>query len=113
MQCDVLIRGDTIIDPSQRIGGDPKGIVEMIRTHSDVAIGVKLRVETHIIGADEQGWSNLPAAIRAARESETWRMVHIGESPLSPSMASERSAVESRTCVERMVADRSRIASTQ
>lgn len=66
MQCNVLIRGGTVIDSSQGISSDPEGVVEMIRTHSDVAAGVKIRVGTHIIGADEQGWSNLLAAICAA-----------------------------------------------
>ena len=48
-----------------------------------MAVGVKIRAGKHIIGEGEQGWSNLRAALRAARESETWLMVHIGESPMS------------------------------
>ena len=61
---------------------DADGVVETIRKHPDVAVGVKIRAGTHIIGAGQQGWDNLNDAIRAARESETWLMVHIGESPM-------------------------------
>lgn len=69
-----------LLDPRY---ADPDGVVETIRRNSDVAVGVKIRAGKHIIGAGEQGWTNLHAAIRAARDSETWLMVHIGESPMS------------------------------
>lgn len=69
-----------LLDPRY---ADPQGVVQTIRNHPDVAIGVKIRAGKHIIGEGEQGWSNLRAAVRAARESETWLMVHIGESPMS------------------------------
>jgi len=62
---------------------DPDGVVATIERNRDVAVGVKIRAGTHIIGAGEQGWANLNDAIRAARESNTWLMVHIGESPMS------------------------------
>lgn len=62
---------------------DPDGVIETIRRHSDVAVGVKIRAGRHIIGDGEQGWANLRDAIRAARESNTWLMVHIGECPMS------------------------------
>lgn len=62
---------------------DPDGVVATIERNRDVAVGVKIRAGTHIIGAGEQGWANLKDAIRAARESNTWLMVHIGESPMS------------------------------
>lgn len=62
---------------------DPDGVVETIRRHPDVAVGVKIRAGKHIIGDGEQGWANLRDAIRAARESGTWLMVHIGECPMS------------------------------
>ncbi|MEO2008771.1 MAG: amidohydrolase/deacetylase family metallohydrolase [Pirellulaceae bacterium] len=62
---------------------DPDGVVETIRRNRDVAVGVKIRAGKHIIGEGEQGWANLRDAIRAARESETWLMVHIGECPMS------------------------------
>ena len=62
---------------------DPEGVVQTIRRHPDVAVGVKIRAGKHIIGDGEQGWANLRDAIRAARESETWLMVHIGECPMS------------------------------
>ena len=35
-----------------------------------------------MIGEGEQAWANLRDAIRAARESDTWLMVHIGECPM-------------------------------
>jgi dihydroorotase len=69
-----------LLDPRY---ADPDGVVQTIRSHPDVAVGVKIRAGKHIIGEGEQGWANLRAAIRAARESETWLMVHIGESPMS------------------------------
>ena len=62
---------------------DPEGVVATIARHPDVAVGVKIRAGTHIIGAGEQGWANLNDAIKAARESNTWLMVHIGECPMS------------------------------
>lgn len=61
---------------------DPSGVVETIRRHADVAVGVKIRAGAHIIGSGEQGWANLLDATRAARESGTWLMVHIGECPM-------------------------------
>ncbi len=62
---------------------DVDGCVETIRQHRDVAVGVKIRAGKHIIGEGQQGWDNLRDAIRAARQSETWLMVHIGECPMS------------------------------
>ena len=62
---------------------DPKGVLQTLRNHSEIAVGVKIRAGTHIIGSGEQGWANFRDAVAAARESETWLMVHIGESPMS------------------------------
>lgn len=62
---------------------DPDGVVAAIRRHEGVAVGVKIRAGKHIIGDGKQGWDNLNDAIRAARESGTWLMVHIGECPMS------------------------------
>ena len=62
---------------------DPDGVVETIREHSDVAVGVKIRAGKHIIGDGQQGWDNLNDAIRAARDAGVWLMVHIGECPMS------------------------------
>jgi len=61
---------------------DPDGVVETIERNRDVAVGVKIRASANIIGDGEQGWANLNDAIRAARESNTWLMVHIGDSPM-------------------------------
>ena len=69
-----------LVDPRY---SDPEGVVATIRRHPDVAVGVKIRAGTHIIGAGEQGWRHLRQAIQAARDSETWLMVHIGECPMS------------------------------
>jgi dihydroorotase len=69
---------------------DAEGVVATIAEHADVALGVKIRAGAHIIGAGEQGWANLRDAIRAARESKTWLMVHIGECPMSiPELVNE------------------------
>jgi dihydroorotase len=61
---------------------DPQGVIDTIRQHPDVAVGVKIRAGRHIIGEGEQGWENFREALIAARESKTWLMVHIGESPM-------------------------------
>jgi dihydroorotase len=72
---------------------DPDGVVQTIRNHPDVAVGVKIRVGKHIIGDGQQGWDNLRDAIRAAREAGVWLMVHIGECPMSiPQLVNELSA---------------------
>jgi dihydroorotase len=62
---------------------DLAGTVETIRRFPDVAVGVKIRAGKHLIGEGEQGWANFLDAVKAARESGTWLMVHIGESPMS------------------------------
>jgi dihydroorotase len=62
---------------------DVDGTVRMIREHPGTAVGVKIRAGKHIIGAGEQGWANFRDAVQAARQSGTWLMVHIGESPMS------------------------------
>lgn len=83
-----------LLDPRY---ADPDGVVETIRRHPDVAVGVKIRAGKHIIGEGEQGWANLRAAISAARRSQTWLMVHIGESPMSiPEIAD---ALEPGDCI--------------
>ena len=61
---------------------DPQGVVDAITRHPDVAVGVKIRVGAHIIGEGQQGWDNFHDALRAARESGTWLMAHIGECPM-------------------------------
>lgn len=71
---------------------DPDGVVATIKEHSDVAVGVKIRAGAHIIGTGETGWANLRDAIKAARDSDTWLMVHIGECPMSlPELVNELS----------------------
>jgi dihydroorotase len=62
---------------------DKAGVIRTIREHGDVALGVKIRAGRHIIGAGQQGWDNFHDAVAAARESGTWLMVHIGDSPMS------------------------------
>ena len=62
---------------------DPAGVVRTISENPGVAVGVKIRAGKHIIGDGEQGWENFREAVGAARESGTWIMVHIGESPMS------------------------------
>ena len=49
---------------------DPKGVVATIERNRGVAVGVKIRAGTHIIGAGQDGWDNLRDAIKAAREFE-------------------------------------------
>jgi dihydroorotase len=61
---------------------DVDGVVRTIARHPGVAVGVKIRAGAHIIGTGKDGWDNLRDAVRAARESKTWLMVHIGECPM-------------------------------
>lgn len=65
-----------------RVFADREGVVRVIAEHPGVAVGVKIRAGAHIIGEGETGWANFRDAIAAARESNTWLMVHIGESPM-------------------------------
>lgn len=71
---------------------DVEGVKSTIRDHADVAVGVKIRASRELIGEGKQGWANFRDAIRAARESETWLMVHIGDCPMSiPELVNELS----------------------
>jgi len=69
-----------LMDPRH---ADPGGVVETIARHPDVAVGVKIRAGSHIIGSGQQGWDHFLAAVSAARESHTWLMIHIGECPMT------------------------------
>lgn len=62
---------------------DVEGVKQVIARNPGVAVGVKIRAGAHLIGSGEQGWTNFKDAVRAGRESGTWLMVHIGESPMS------------------------------
>lgn len=62
---------------------DVPGVVRTIREHEGVAIGVKIRCSRNLVGDGEQGRASFFDAVRAARESGTWLMIHIGDSPLS------------------------------
>jgi len=62
---------------------DPDGVVKTIQENPGIAVGVKIRAGKHIIGDGEDGRANFMEAVRAARESNTWLMVHIGESPMT------------------------------
>jgi dihydroorotase len=62
---------------------DVERVVQTLARHPDVAVGVKIRAGKHIIGEGETGWANFRDAVRAARESGTWLMVHIGECPMA------------------------------
>lgn len=61
---------------------DPDGVIATIQRNHDVAVGVKIRASANIIGEGRTGWENLNDAVRAARESGTWLMVHIGDCPM-------------------------------
>ena len=62
---------------------DPEGVVETIRRFPGKAVGVKIRASAHIIGSGQQGWDNFLKAVKAARDSDTWLMIHIGECPMT------------------------------
>lgn len=82
LSCIGLVAADLgeLMDPRY---ADREGLVATIARHPGVAVGAKIRASAHIIGSGEQGWRNFREAVAAARESETWVMVHIGESPMS------------------------------
>ena len=89
LSCTGLITAKGRNDPQAIIGelmdrryADPKGAVQVIQENPDVAVGVKIRAGKHLIGEGQQGWDNFMDAVQAARESNTWLMVHIGESPM-------------------------------
>jgi dihydroorotase len=89
LSCTGLITAKGRNDPEAIIGelmdrryADPKGVVQTIRDNPGVAVGVKIRAGKHLIGEGQQGWDNFMEAVGAARESGTWLMVHIGESPM-------------------------------
>lgn len=62
---------------------DPDGTVATIRAYPQVAIGVKVRASSKLIGSGEAGWANFNDAVSAAREAKTMLMVHIGDTPMS------------------------------
>ena len=62
---------------------DPEGVVETIKQFPGQAVGVKIRAGEHIIGSGQQGWDNFLKAVQAARDSNTWLMIHIGECPMT------------------------------
>jgi dihydroorotase len=80
--CRIGLLGATQGELLDRRYADPDGVVRTLREHPDVAVGVKIRAGKHIIGEGEQAWANFRDAVRAARESGTWLMVHIGECPM-------------------------------
>ncbi len=89
LSCTGLITAKGRNDPQAIIGelmdrryADPKGAVQVIQENPGVAVGVKIRAGKHLIGEGQQGWDNFMDAVQAARESNTWLMVHIGESPM-------------------------------
>lgn len=72
---------------------DKQGVIDTINAHQDVALGVKIRAGSHIIGDGKAGEANFREAVEAARQTNTWLMVHIGESPMSmPDMLAQMSA---------------------
>jgi dihydroorotase len=82
LSCTGLLTGN-LGELLDRRYADVEGVKRILRQHPDVAIGVKIRASREHIGDGEHGWANLRDAIRAARESETWLMVHIGDCPMS------------------------------
>ena len=77
-----LVIGNKVGELCDRRYADRDGVVAAIERHPGVAVGVKIRAGRHIIGEGQQGWDNFLDAVGAARDSGTWVMVHIGESPM-------------------------------
>lgn len=82
LSCIGLIAWDLgeLMDPRY---ADVEGVIRTIEEHPGVAVGVKIRAGSHIIGSGEQGRKHFLQAVEAARRSGTWLMVHIGECPLT------------------------------
>ena len=83
LSCIGLVAAGVVGELQDRRYADREGVVRAIEEHPGVAIGVKIRAGKHLIGEGQQGWDNLRDAVAAARESGTWLMVHIGDSPMS------------------------------
>jgi len=81
LSCIGLIAAD-LGELRDRRYADVEGVIETIRRHPSSAVGVKIRAGRHLIGEGDAGWANFHDAVHAARESGTWLMVHIGESPM-------------------------------
>jgi dihydroorotase len=60
---------------------DPERAAETVRQYPEVAVGVKLRMSSQIVG--ENGHEALRRAMRAATLANSRLMVHIGGSPIS------------------------------
>jgi dihydroorotase len=85
-----LDNSQELMDPTN---SDPEGTVRIIKEEPGLAVGVKIRAGERIIGEGEQGQKHIRQAIRAARESGSRLMVHIGNSPMTiPEIAAELSA---------------------
>lgn len=69
-----------LLDPKK---SDPEGAVRVIRQDPAQVRGVKLRAGEKIIGTGQDGWDRLKEAIHVARETETFVMIHIGDSPMT------------------------------
>lgn len=76
---------------------DPDGVIETINRNREVALGVKIRADNFIIGEGSNAQSSYQDAIRAARESGTWLMVHIGDCPFS--MPTLLESLEAKDCI--------------
>ena len=78
-----LVMAPAVGELLDRRHSDPAGTVQTIRSYPESALGVKIRASKNIIGEGTMAWANFRDAVSAARESETWLMVHIGDSPMS------------------------------
>ena len=77
------LAADDLGELMDRRYADPQGVLRTLKQHPGVAVGVKIRAGKHIIGEGPAAWANFREAVEAARQSNTWLMVHIGESPMS------------------------------
>ena len=69
-----------LLDPEM---ADPDKAAEIALNEHSFIKGIKIRAGAHIIGKGDQGKHTLNMALKAARRSASWLMVHIGSSPFT------------------------------
>ncbi|HHW08368.1 MAG TPA: amidohydrolase/deacetylase family metallohydrolase, partial [Firmicutes bacterium] len=69
---------------------DPEGAAQVLLNERALAVGVKLRAGAHLLGEGDHAWQLLRRAAKLARDTGTWLMVHVGNTPMSlPELVAE------------------------
>lgn len=71
---------------------DPSGAMRTLEANRDICLGIKVRLSRRIVGEGKAAWATFHDAIRAARETQSMVMVHIGDTPMTvPEIVAELS----------------------